>query len=282
MKVALAFPGCHRHGGVERVVWECGRFLASRGHEPHVFTADWEADGSRGPSPHIRYHPVAMRKRPRFLEGASFFRQCSRRLDPSAFDVVNPHGTVCPVGGVHWVHSLHRAWLERAREIFGPSSNRVLKQRLNPVHPILLRLEERHFGERAYARLIVTTPRVRDDLQRLYGVPPSDVDVLGIGFSPDDFAPERRSARRSEMREQLGLRQGDVALLFVANELERKGYRTVLGALALLGRPNIRLLVVGRPSRGTVLRLADRYGVRQQVVACGTSADVADFHAAAD
>jgi hypothetical protein len=26
MKIALSFPGCHRRGGVERVVWECARF----------------------------------------------------------------------------------------------------------------------------------------------------------------------------------------------------------------------------------------------------------------
>ena len=42
MKVALCFPGCHSRGGVERVVQASASYLASRGHDVHVFANEWD------------------------------------------------------------------------------------------------------------------------------------------------------------------------------------------------------------------------------------------------
>jgi hypothetical protein len=42
LRVALSFPGCHRRGGVERVMLECANYLAERGHETHVYSSDWD------------------------------------------------------------------------------------------------------------------------------------------------------------------------------------------------------------------------------------------------
>ena len=42
MKIALSFPGCHRRGGVERVMVECANFLAGRGHQVSVIAADFD------------------------------------------------------------------------------------------------------------------------------------------------------------------------------------------------------------------------------------------------
>ena len=42
MKVALIYHGCHRKGGVERLVFEAARYLAARRHEVHVFAEEWE------------------------------------------------------------------------------------------------------------------------------------------------------------------------------------------------------------------------------------------------
>jgi UDP-glucose:(heptosyl)LPS alpha-1,3-glucosyltransferase len=84
------------------------------------------------------------------------------------------------------------------------------------------------------------------------------------------------------MRRQLGLQPDQIALLFVANELERKGYRTILGALRRLGRRDLRLVVVGRPPAKQIMQLAAAHGVADLVIAAGPTAAVADFHAAAD
>jgi UDP-glucose:(heptosyl)LPS alpha-1,3-glucosyltransferase len=198
------------------------------------------------------------------------------------YDVLSTHGVVCPTGGVHWVQSLHIAWLERARAMRPPLSIGRLKQRINPLHPEILRLEERHFRARSYKRLIATTPVVRADLHRFYNVPEKDVAIIPNGFNPNEFSPAVRAAKRDEMRRRLGLEPDQIVLLLVANELERKGYRTILKALRILDRRDIRLMVVGRPSVSAVKRLASLNGVSDLVMACGASQSVADYHAAAD
>jgi len=157
-----------------------------------------------------------------------------------------------------------------------------LKQKLNPLHPVLLRLEETHFRKRAYQKLIATTEQVRADLKRFYDVPEQDVCLISNGFSPSEFNPVWRAEMRDIVRQQLELLPEHFVLLFAANELERKGYGTVLDALRRLNDPRLRLLVVGRPPVKEVRRQAAKFGVLTQVIACGSTNEIAKFHAAAD
>ncbi len=261
---------------MERVVFECAQFLAGRGHEVGVLAA--EAD----PIPGVTVHAVSVRGRPGFLRGKRYFDAASRILPTIPQDVLNTHGVVCPFGGVHWVQSLHAAWLDRAKTMRHPLSAARFKQRLNPVHPILLRLEKQHFAERRYRKLIATTPQVVADLGRYYNVPAEDVAIVPNGFNPAEFNPARRAQRRDEFRRSLNLAPDHIALLFVANELQRKGYFVLLDALRQLGNKNVRLLVIGRPAQADVLRAAESRGIGGQVLALGPSSDVAAMHAAAD
>ena len=186
------------------------------------------------------------------------------------------------MGGVYWAASIHRAWLERAREFRSNCSVARWKQRLNPVHRVLLKMEHEHLGNRCYRKVIALTPEVRRDIMRFYNVPEADVMVIPNGFSPGEFNPRGRISRRTAMRARLALAPSHIVLLFVANELERKGYRTILAALRQLRCEDLRLVVVGRSDVTTVKRMAAEFGVQEQVVACGASDDVASFHAASD
>jgi glycosyltransferase involved in cell wall biosynthesis len=278
MKIAIAFPGVHRKGGVERVAFECCRFLACRGHEVHVVAQEWETVAA----PNIHCHQIQKPRCPRLFNGRRFFELATRALRSVPHDVLNTHGCVCPIGGVQWVQSIHASWLERAKAFRAPFSPARIKQRLNPVHPMLLKLEAEHFSKRNYRKLIATTPQVVEDLNHYYGVPASDVTIIPNGFDPGEFNPNRCAARRDEMRNRLGLSNDHVVLLFVANELRRKGYSVVLNAIKILNEPRIRLLVVGRPAKSEVMRWAIRAGIGDQVIALGPSSDVSGMHAASD
>ena len=276
MNIALSFPGCHRRGGVERIMFECANFLVGRGHDVHVFACEWE------PAPVVTYHKVEVPKKPGFTFGRRYKNACTAMLRDQQFDVLNTHGAVCPTGGVQWVQSIHAAWLDAAKKFRAPMSLARWKQRLNPVHPVLLRLEAEHFGHRGYRKLIATTQQVRQDLNTYYGVPFEDVEIIPNGFSPTEFNPECRHDRRTEERHKLGLTDDHIVLLLVANELARKGYAAILGAMKILNNPNLRLIVVGRPSVEEVKRQAVQAGLGDQVLALGSHSDVAAMHAAAD
>lgn len=278
MKIALSFPGCHRRGGVERIVFECARFLASREHEVHIFAQEWEEiAGAR-----VHFHRVPKPAAPPHLNGLNYKRECEKMLHETSYDVLNTHGVVCPTGGVLWTQSIHRSWLEKSRAMRSPYSVARVKQRLNPLHRVLLKLEEEHYAQRRYQKIIATTNDVRDDLKRFYDVPHDDVVVVPNGFNPQEFNPEKRAARRDEMRAQLGLKPDEIALLFVANELERKGLFTILDAMRRLKRRDLRLISIGRVNQNDVEKAAESYGLRDQVITCGSTKDVAGFHAASD
>ena len=114
MRIALSFPGCHRRGGVERVVLECANFLAQHQHETHVFASRWDVDSLH---PAVHRHQVAARVGPASLKLFEFAWQCRRAMDRSLLnrDVLGAFGVQSPPGGVLWVQSVHKAWLGISR-----------------------------------------------------------------------------------------------------------------------------------------------------------------------
>jgi glycosyltransferase involved in cell wall biosynthesis len=230
VKLALVYTGCFRSGGVERIVLESARELGRR-HDVTVFADYWEDCGT----PEVDYVRVAPRKRPRALLPFSFARRSARAIAAGRFDRVVSYGVNCAGGDVLWVNSVHRAWLEQK------SALRLVR----PADRALLELERRRYRQRDYQLLLAVSDRVADDLARLYGVPREDVRVVPNGFAPEEFSPARRAALRPEARRRLGLAEGEVAFLIVANELRRKGLHVLCEAVDRLDDPRVRILLAG-------------------------------------
>jgi UDP-glucose:(heptosyl)LPS alpha-1,3-glucosyltransferase len=279
MKVALSFPGCHRRGGVERVMLECANFLADRGHDTHIYAADFETVGLH---PDVSRHPIPLNKRFRSLNLITFSRRTRRRVAQSLgqADVHSTFGIQCPHDGVLWVQSVHRAWLEISSRRRGLAGR--LKQRLNPFHPIVLALEQRYYARRNYRKLIALTTQVKNDLMRLYSVPENDIVVLPNGFSPTEFNWERALAERDEVRSSLSISPDDQAVLFVANELERKGFGPLVRAIASMDSTRVKLIVVGKASLKPYESELRRLSLWERVVDVGPTNNVARYFAAAD
>lgn len=278
MRVALCFTGCHRRGGVERVILECANFLAARGHECHLFAA--ERDDTALDARVVR-HEVAVPAWPLLWRLERFRARSAAMIDAAGpFDAVGAFGATCPAGGVYWAQSVHAQWMETAARRRGPAMR--LRQRLNPFHPYILRLERHHLAGRRYRRVVALTADVRDDLMRLYGVPEADIAVIPNGFSPTEFSLDAARRRRPEMRRRLGYGDADRVVVFVANEVQRKGLVPLMRAIASLSDERVRLLAVGRLSRAEVEPHAQRLGLAGRVALTGPTSDVAGYYAAAD
>lgn len=279
MRVALSFPGCHRRGGVERIMLECANYLQEQGHETHVFATDWDEaaihDG-------IIQHQVKAFSRPALLRLISFTRACRRELrwTRPRPEVLGAFGVISPPGGVLWVQSVHAAWLEissQQRDLKGR-----LKQKLNLTHPYILAMEHKYFAQRQYRKLIALTPQVQADLMRFYNVPAQDIVVIPNGFAPNEFNLTRREEIRATLRQQLGYKDADKVVVFVANELERKGFGPLLQAIIALQDEHIHLLAVGRLNPDAYAAEIARCGLSERVRFTGPSSDVATYYAAAD
>jgi len=278
MKAILTFPACNRSGGVERVLVECANFLASRGHDVSVISAQLDSRALM-PAVHGEVVPAAGRFRTTHLR--AYQRNASAKLKVLSGGAACAHGAfgvVCPPEGVLWVQAVHAEWIRIAR------SNRSfagrLKQRLNPFHPFILKRERQYYRGRRYRKLLALTPRVKTELMEHYGVPDADVEILPNGYNPQEFSVARRAAERDAVRSELGFSDADRVLVFVANELERKGFFPLAEALASLKSPQIKLLVVGRGAVSADWLKSKR--MEQQIRCVGPSPDVGRYYAAAD
>jgi len=270
MKVGLSYPGFHRRGGVERVFYECAKFLANHGHDVTVFASEWESECLP-----VTYERVQRRAGPSFSRPLSFFRECTRRMNAKSFDVRSAFGSECPIGGVFWAQSVHKAWLDRVKKFRAPMSYGRWKQRLNPLHPVLLHLEKRHFSERRHGKVIALTPEVKSDLQHFYEVPDEKIVVIPNGVSLEEFNVARCANMRSQVREELGYGDRDRVVIFVANETERKGLLPLVRAVSSLQDGTIKVLAVGRLNPNSI-------GQMGNVKFVGPASDVARYFAAAD
>ena len=270
MKLTLVYPGCHPAGGVERVVWEAARHLSTT-HEVRVITAK-----ATDLPPSVQVVLTKSDPAP-----GSFRRKASESLGPKPGLVVS-FGTYCPPAHVLVMQSVHAAWVEKGAAVrVGPIDVPGWARRLLWRHQVRLRMEKE--GLRTTSGPIVAVSEgVRDDLRRLYGVPFERMHVVPNGFDPAQCSPQRRLGLRTKRRQDLGLAEEDVVLLLVANEYHRKGLGVLLDAMAAVGDPRLRLLLVGRMAPTSYASRIRQLGLASQVTYCGATDDVALFHAAAD
>jgi UDP-glucose:(heptosyl)LPS alpha-1,3-glucosyltransferase len=276
MRIALSAPDVNLAGGIERVVTETANWLAGAGHHVTVYAARTEravlADA-------VQVHEIHVPANMDVL-GLGFRSRADSAIKADGADVHGAFSALSPLGGVFWIPSVHRVGYDlllTRRSVIGR-----LPVRLNPYHRVRLRLEREMFSPGGYSRLLALSDGVKSDVMSIYGVPETDVDVLPYGFDPGVFDAARRESARAEARVRFGYEEGDRVLLFVANELERKGFDVLLEALALLDDQSVKLLGAGRVAPHRYRSQIARLGLASRLHWAGSSNDVALLHAASD
>lgn len=276
--VGLVYPACHRRGGVERCVREIARSLADR-YDVSFIGDEFDPDGMTG----VRFTPVGGRRLPSFLAPFSFRYRAARALRRDRPDVVITWGAECPPGDLQAVASVHRAWLRHGRPIptrIGTVPNEA--RYLMPQHVTRLLLERSYFSARSDSVVSVLSDQNAEEVSGLYRVGQSRLVIIPNGYSGTEFSADRTAQLRPARRAELGLADDDVLVLLVANELHRKGFSTLLEAVAVLYAANVRIAVVGKAPIDSYLPQIDRFGLRDRVRWYGPSDDVAQWYAAAD
>jgi UDP-glucose:(heptosyl)LPS alpha-1,3-glucosyltransferase len=277
MRVALSSPDFNLVGGVERVAVEAANRLARAGHDVTAYGARID-QAVLDDAVHV--HRVSVPANLDIVSGLGFRRRAAAAIEVDRPDVHGAFSALSPLGGVFWIPSVHRVGYEML--LSRRSALGRLPVKLNPYHRGRLWLERRMLAPGGYAQLLALTDGVKSDVVRLYGAPAGDITVLAPGFDPETFDPSRREQRRAQARAQFGYGDEDRVLLFVGNELERKGFDTVLEAVGLLQDPTVKLLGAGRVAPDAYSSLIEHLGLTDRLRWVGSSSDVALLHAASD
>lgn len=234
---------------------------------------------SFAPVPRPRSGPLG-----RLVPDALEFRRAAQAvLTERTDDLVVSFGVDCPPGDILVVGSVHRAWLRSSAPIptrFGslpPATRYAMAQ-----HLALLALERSYFRSGRPTWIAACSDRTGAEVIDRYGVDPSLVVTMPNGFDHDEFGPAVRAAHRTSMRARIAGRNDQTVLLFVANELHRKGFSTLVDAVAQVDDRKLHVHVVGRVEPGAYLARVDELGLAAQVHWHGPQDDVAPWYAAAD
>jgi len=113
---------------------------------------------------------------------------------------------------------------------------------------------------------------VQEEIVRFYGFPSEKIDVVPNGVPVNVF--RRDEEGRAKMREALGLKSEDVAVLFAGSGWERKGLRFALDAVEPCGK-EMHLLVAGRGDQRKFKSARARFlGVVDEMPALYGAADI--------
>jgi UDP-glucose:(heptosyl)LPS alpha-1,3-glucosyltransferase len=181
------------------------------------------------------------------------------------------------------MQSVHKAWMDISRKTRSGLSR--YRQLCNPFHPVALAYERHIVRGRRYKKLIALTQRVKDDLIRFYDVPEHDVVIVPNGFNPREFNPSEVEGgqSREEVRRSFGMRDASATvILFVANEVERKGLRQLLRAVGRSKRYDTHVVAVGRFNPADCAGEVVELGLTGRVTFLPSSSDLKPLYMAAD
>jgi UDP-glucose:(heptosyl)LPS alpha-1,3-glucosyltransferase len=259
--------------------------LSSRGHNLHVFCAS----ADRGTPSHVRIHRVPTLKHPRSLLTVSFLMNAARHIQKGNFDIVHGVGKCLCINVFNPHGGVERAYL---RQEFASITNRfyfmvkLLKRYLSVNHYLKVWIEKNQYSGNTKKRFIAISQMVKRDMIDYYDVPEEKISVVSNCVDLERFHPRNHELYRTRVRDELGIAEKTLILLFAGNNYRLKGLEYLLGALASLGREfperTVSLFVAGRGQVGRYSRLARRLGILENTRFLGPVQHMERFYGASD
>jgi UDP-glucose:(heptosyl)LPS alpha-1,3-glucosyltransferase len=265
MKVAIITPYLNTTGGREKVVIALvnGLLYKTSDIEIHLFVGAIENEVRESFRGEVTFHEIPMKKGNPLLEAISFFIASYRILKNTRFDCYHFHWPCLPIRGplLYTVHSVHRKaiWeIEKRHGVVGR-----MRYFIRRYYPLPIFLEKITFSMPS-AHFVAVSPKVRNEIQQIYGVPASSITVIPNPLVLEDIDFQRKQAWRDEVRRMFSIDSATVVIGTVANRLPGKNIDVILKALSSMRKERFVLLLVGslKPSAEKKLyRWAKNFGV---------------------
>ena len=258
-------------GGAERYSIAVVEQLAAR-HEVHVFAQTIVHE-----FPGVTYHRVPMpMARPRWINQL-YFAWKTWRATRKGFDIVHSHENTWH-GNVQTVHVLPVKYTLFAGKHGAALALRWLKVLTSPRLLAYLWLEHRRYEWALKKRIVCASASLKAIMERTYSASSSMLEVVTPGIS--EVRGRTTPVERSDARRALGLPIEATLLVFVGNDMVKKGLQTLLQAMAQLP-DSVQLAVVGQGDHSAAMELAAK-ALGGRVHFLGAMQDVTPAYLAAD
>ena len=278
VRVALVKNHCSlERGGSERYCANLARGLGARGHELTVIGRSMDARLQE----ELAFVRVEVPRGPSWRQNRMFAELCGQAATAGAHDVVYGLGRSFGLDAVRVTERLQAHWIR-----VNYPGLRGRWQRWNPRHTTLIDLERTIYSDSTVRRVVVQSSVDAGLLSDLYGVSPRKQQLIPNGVDLSVFH-EGAGEHRQSLRQELGIAESDLLLVFASMDFEGKGLATVLEAMALCQdgertQGPWRLMVLGNGPRSRFERRAQQLGVGQSVWFGGRRPDITRFYGAGD
>ena len=277
MRVAITHTRFQEVGGVERYIYAFCQRLIARGHEIHYFCHFWDEEPEG-----IKFYKIPyIFKHLRWAKVLAFDRLTQKAIERHGpFDIV--HGFTKT--SRQDIYTDGSGCLEDFQVYsLGRSAVRRFWGRMTLHQRAILSVQRARFTRGNFKRIITVSKLVQSQICKRYGLTHEEVEVVYNGIDLERFHPRNIYRHRASVRRELGLDDEVPVVLFVANDYERKGLKTLLRALQRLDGAVCLVIGKERPHRRSrFVKMARELGVLARVHFLDVRPDVDRFFAASD
>lgn len=265
-RIVILKPQAKRAGGLEKTASTLMNAFVERGCE-----VVWLTTGRPVPPQNVAVHGMEKTSWRRAKRLELFDAFTTSWLQNHKADVVLGLDRCRHQTHIRAGNGVHAAYLEQRAKSEGPLAH--LWTRFSPLHRKLLAIEREAFESAGLQKVFTNSEMVRREILERFTVAPEKVEVIHNGVEWNEHAAPFAASFRD--------RRAEFRLLFVGHGYRRKGLRPLLQGLALLGKSDVILDVVGNdPNTAAFEREAKRLGVRAHFH--GPQANLIPFYQRAD
>lgn len=242
MRITLIRKGYHKRGGAEKSIVELAESLVKYGHEVNIISQVIEKDNRIDSN--ISFHKIPFIKLPHFLNNLVFAVLCERLINKSKYDIIHSFERIFNQDIYRAGDGCHKEWIRKKRQINNFISNFMDELSLDDY--ITLLIEKRIFEGKGSKKIVANSEMVKRNILENYKVKAEKIITIFNGVDLDKFNPEKRVKYYEAQRNDYGIPNDYMVIIFLGSGFKRKGLRYIIDALYILRNEKIILFIGGK------------------------------------
>jgi UDP-glucose:(heptosyl)LPS alpha-1,3-glucosyltransferase len=273
-KLAFVRQKFSRFGGGELILNRTIEALLQRGVAISIIAREWQ------PQPGLQFQRCDPSRSPRTSRDTRFAKAACSIIADMRDTLVQSHERLACCDIYRAGDGVHAAYLAHRARSIGPLKRWF--QNISGYHRDVVRLEREMFASKRLKAVIVNSQMVADEIVAHFSYPRERIHLIPNGIDLSKFKADALAVLREESRKKLDLAAGKKILVTIGSGYERKGVAQSIEALAR-SKTGAMLLVIGNEKRVSRYEgLAERLGIRNDVVFLGRQENVLPYLAVAD